>query len=139
MTGRRDSMRWLALPALLLALLVPARAIALCCLGVAGPAAPAGAHATHEPTPHHRASGEPVPVDPGLGPVAEFACVLVTTSAPALRERGRSGDAAPGVGDPAIGPVAQVPELGPPPRLAPLPRAPVSHPVDVEAPHPRRL
>jgi hypothetical protein len=138
-TGRYGTTRWLAMPALLLALLVPARAIAFCCLGVAGPAAAAGAHATHGPTPHHRSDGEPKPIGQTLGPAAESACVGMTTSAPALRERGRSGEAAPGAGDPAIAPVARVRDLGPPPRLAPLPLAPVSHPVGEEILYSLRL
>lgn len=139
MTGRHGWTRWLALPALLLAVLIPAQAIAICCLGVAGPAAPAGAHETHGPTPHHRAGGEPAPVDPGLVPAAESACVIVTTSGPALRERGRSGDTAPEAGDPAVPPVPQVHDFGLPPRRGPLPPAPVSHPVEVGILHPLRL
>lgn len=139
MTGGRGSTPWLAVPALVLALLVPARAIALCCLGVAGPWAAAGAHATHGPTPHHRAGGELAPVGPGLGPAAESACFVLTTTAPALCERGRSGDAAPGAGDPAIAPVAQVRDFGPPPRLASHSLTPVSQPHCVENLHPLRL
>ncbi|MGH7563683.1 MAG: hypothetical protein ACREK5_04590, partial [Gemmatimonadota bacterium] len=75
----------------------------------------------------------------GLGTAAETACVGLTTSSPALRERGRSGDTAPGAGDPAIAPVARVRDLGPPPRLAPLTLAPASHSVGVETLHPLRL
>lgn len=136
MTGRRGSTRGLALPALLLALFVPVRAISLCCLGVAGPAT--GLHATHGPTPHHRPDVEHAPVGPVLGPAAQPACVAVTTSAPALRERGRAGDPAPGAG-PAIAPVASVRDFGPPPRLAYLAPAPVSRPVGAETLHPLRL
>ena len=139
MTGWPGSTWWLAVPALLLALLVPARAIALCCFAVVGPAAPAGAHANHGPTPHHRPDGEPARVGPGLGPAAVSACVGLTTPAPALRERGPSVDAAPGAGDPAIAPVVRVRDFGLLRRQAPLPMAPVSHSVGVESLHPLRL
>jgi hypothetical protein len=137
-TGRHGSMPPLALLSLLLTLLVPAQATALCCLGVAGPAAAAGAHAAHGPTPHHPAGGGPAPVGPGLGSAADSGCVVVTASPPALRERARSGETPTGAGNPAP-PVARVPHPGPPPRLASLPRAPVSLQVDGEAPRPLRL
>lgn len=139
MTGRPRSTRRLAVPALLLALLVPARTIALCCLGDTGPATPAGAHATHGPTSHHRSAGEPAPVGSGLGLAAESECVVLTTFAPALRERGRSCDTGPEGGDPALMPIAQLRDFGPPGCLVPRWVTPVSLPHAVEDFHPLRL
>ncbi len=137
--ARPGSTRRLAVSALLLALLVPARAIALCCLGVAGPAVEVGAHATHGPTPHHRAGGEPATVGPALGAAAESGCTGLQASAPALRERDRSGDTAPGAGDPPLALIARVRDLHPPVCLAPHSLTPVSQPHGVENLHPLRL
>ena len=134
MTGRPGSRR-LAVPALLLALLVPARAIALCCLHVA----PAGAHTTHGPVSHHRAGAEPAPVGPALGLASESACVGLTTSAPALRERGRWGETAPEAGDPASVPIDQVRDFAPPACVVPRSLTPVSLTGGVEDIHPLRL
>lgn len=135
LTGRGRSAQWLALPALLLALLVPARAIALCCFDVTGSQAPAEQHSPHGSMPHHGSDEqEPVPVDPALASLATSGCYVPTT--PALRERGCSSDPAPPAGDPPPASAPGVdcppaPDRSVPPRLtlASLPGPVEKHPL----------
>ncbi|MGH7570803.1 MAG: hypothetical protein ACREMK_03030 [Gemmatimonadota bacterium] len=139
MTGSRRSALRLAMPALLLALLVPARAISLCCLDMVGTQTPAARHSTHGSMPHHRSEAESVPVGQALAPLPTSVCVILATPAPVLRERGRSGDAAAGVGDLAL---ASTAGLGyPPTRDRPVHPwlTSVPQPAGLESPHPLRL
>ncbi|MGH7550896.1 MAG: hypothetical protein ACREK3_09140 [Gemmatimonadota bacterium] len=138
MIGGRRSPRRLAMPALVLALLVSARAISLCCLDVAGAQAEAARHATHGSTPHHRSEGEPAS-GPALAILPTSDCVVLTTPVPALRERGRSGDAAPGVGDPPLALAAGVGYPDVPDRPVRPSLTSVSRTARAENPHPLRL
>ncbi|HKY61270.1 MAG TPA: hypothetical protein VJP59_09685 [Gemmatimonadota bacterium] len=138
MTGPRGPARRLALPALLLTLLVPAQAISLCCLEIAGTRADAARHPTHPATPHHRSEGEAAPVGQALRSPAPSTCDAPTTAAPAIRERDRSSDPPPGGIEYGLASAgmddAQAADRG----VLPRPSR-VSHLAAEERPHPLRL
>lgn len=139
MTGRVQSARRLALPALLLAVFVPARALALCCLEAPVPVSPASAHAAHGATAHHRSAGEPQPSGQDLTTASAAYCDVLTTIAPALRERGRQGDIGSGADSPALAPTPWGGESTPSARLGPRIRRPFPRPAGLETPSPLRL
>ena len=88
--ARRRSLRF-AVPALLLALLVPARAVALCCFDerLADRGSHAGAHGSSHHAHARALEMRLVPATPAPD------CETLTSPAPALRERDRI-DTAPG-------------------------------------------
>lgn len=139
MTGRVRPGGRLALPALLLAVLVPARAIALCCLEAAVPVSPAAAHAAHGATPHHRSAGGPQAVGRDLATASAAHCDVLTTIAPALRERGREGDVGSGVDSPALTPTPWGGGSTPSARVDSRIRTPFPRPAGLESPPPLRL
>ena len=87
MSGARGRSLRFAVPALLLALLVPARAVALCCFD--GPLADHRMHAGAHGSSHHAPdrAGEMKYVLVNAAPVSD--CETLTSPAPALRERDR--------------------------------------------------
>jgi hypothetical protein len=131
--ARRRNLRF-AVPALLLALLVPARAVALCCFD--GRLADRGSHAGAHGSSHH-AHARALEMECVLVPAAPAPdCETLTSAAPALRERDRI-DTAPG----AVGASPPTANLLPPgPAKGPviLPDALAGVSAHREAPHPLR-
>jgi hypothetical protein len=129
--ARRRSLRF-AVPALLLALLVPARAVALCCFD--GRLADRGSHAGAHGSSHHAHARA---LEMRLVPAAPAPdCETLTSPAPALRERDRC-DAAPG----AVGASISTTKLlapGPSTGRVILREALAGQSIRREAPHPLR-
>lgn len=136
MSGTRRQGVWFAALALLLALIVPARAVALCCLdGLADREAPVGAH---DPASHHgpdHAGREKSAVAPAA-PSSD--CDAPAAPAPLLRERSCSDDAA-GAGDAALPSPTMIVALVPSTEPAILLVTPVSFPDRGRIPHPLLL
>lgn len=140
MTGRGGSARQrLALPAFLLAVFVPARAIALCCLEAPVPVSPGIAHAAHGAKAHHRSAGGSPQVGQDLATASAAYCDVLTTIAPALRERGRQGDVGSGADSPTAAPTPRGGGAAPSARVVPRIRTPFPGPAGLETPPPLRL
>ena len=134
MSGRRRRAPGFVGFAILMVLLVPARAIALCCLD--GQADGEITAAAHGPAPHHahdgRGDGGLAFTSPAPAPDCDQPAIVV----PLLRERSRA-DVAPGA-DPAAPPTATAPVVKvssaarsapPDPFAAQVGRARVAHPL----------
>ena len=133
MSGARRRYLRFAVPALLLAILVPARAVALCCLDgrLADPASHPGAHGSS-----HHAPARALEMKCALVPAAPAPdCETDTFPAPALRED-RAGSAPGVLGAPT--PTTNL--LAPGPATGPviLGNALAGVSAQREAPHPLR-